>query len=333
MLVTRGQDVAEIRSVVYQMAERFGAKDVEGVMALWVEEEASAIGTGADEIRFGSDAVRLQIARDLSEVDTFSFGMENLRVDVVGDAAFAFADVEIDATFGSESMRFPVRATFGLARTEAGWRIVQGHTSVADSQQPEGQSFPVELTKTLSDLLTSIDSAAGSSDLQSKGLGTATFLFTDIVDSTALSETIGDEKWSALIDDHFRTVKEIVESEGGSVVKTLGDGGMFVFPSGTAALFAAIQIQREVTSSVEHPLNLRVGVHTGDVIQGQNDYIGLTVNKAARVAAAADGDQILVSSTTADIVNHSDIAFGDPTTVELKGVTGTHTLLPLNWQT
>lgn len=331
--MTKGQDVAEIRSVVYQMAERFGARDVEGVMALFVEEGASAVGTGVDEVRFGSDAVRLQMARDLSEVDTISFGVENLRVDVVGDAAFAFANVEINATFGSESMRFPVRATFGLARTEAGWRIVQAHTSVPDPQQPEGQSFPVELTKTLSDLLTSMDSAAASSDLQSRNLGTATFLFTDIVDSTVLSQTMGDDKWSELIGAHFKTVEGIVESEGGSVVKTLGDGGMFVFPSGTATLFAAIQIQRAVTSSVEHALSLRVGVHTGDVVQGQNDYIGLTVNKAARVAAAADGEQVLVSSTTVDIVNHSTLEFGDPITVELKGITGTHTLLPLNWQT
>ena len=53
--------------------------------------------------------------------------------------------------------------------------------------------------------------------------------------------------------------------------------------------------------------------------------------KAARVAAAARGDQILVSSTTADIVNSSEIDFGDPITVELKGIEGTHTLRPLNW--
>ena len=186
------------------MAERFGAKDVEGVMAVFVKAGGSVVGTGADEIRFGSDAVRLQLARDVSEVDTFSFGMENLRVDVFGDAAFAFADVEIFATFGSESMRFPVRGTFGLARTEAGWRIAQIHISVTDPQQDEGRSFPVQLTKTLSDLLTSIDSAAGSSELRSKTLDTATFLFSDIVDSTVLSQTMGDDNWSKLIEDHFQ---------------------------------------------------------------------------------------------------------------------------------
>ena len=331
--MTIEQDVAEVRSVIYRMAGAFGAKDVDGAMGLFIEQGASTVGTGVDELRFGSEAVRFQISRDVSEADTLSFGMESLRVDVFGDAAFAFADAMINATFGSESFRFPVRSTFGLVRTEAGWRIAQVHTSVAHLEQSEGRSFPVKLTRTLSDLLSSIDSAAGSSVLRSKKLGTATFVFTDIVGSTALSESLGDQKWSELVGDHFKAVKELVEDGGGSVVKTLGDGGMFAFPSGTAALLAAIQIQRAATSSTEHRLSLRVGVHTGDVVQGQDDYIGLTVNKAARVAAAADGDQILVSSTTADIVNHSEIGFGDPTTVELKGITGTHTLLPLNWQT
>jgi class 3 adenylate cyclase len=333
LLVTTEQDVAQVRSVVYLMAGAFAAKDVDGAMGTFIEEGASIVGTGLDELRFGSDAVRFQIARDISEADTLSFGMESLRVDVFGDAAFAFADAVINATFGSESFRFPVRSTFGLVRTDAGWRIAQVHTSVAHHQQSQGRSYPVKLTKTLSDLLSSIDGAAGSSVLQSKSLGTATFVFTDIVDSTALSQSIGDQKWSELIGNHFKTVEEIVENGGGSVVKTLGDGGMFAFPSGTAALLAAIQTQHAVTSSTEHRLSLRVGVHTGDVVQEQNDYIGLTVNKAARVAAAAEGDQILVSSTTADIVNHSEIEFGDPITVELKGITGTHTLLPLNWQT
>lgn len=331
--MTVEQDVAEVRSVVYRMAERYGAKDIEAVLDTFVGERSMMVGTGLDELRFGSAAVRLQVARDMSEADTLSFRMDTLRVDVFGDAAFAFADAVISATFGSESFRFPLRSTFGLVRADDGWRIAQIHTSIAHRQQGEGRSFPVELTKTLSDLLTSMDSAADSTVLQSKGLATATILFTDIVDSTAMSQSMGDEEWSELIGAHFRALAGIVESEGGSVVKTLGDGGMFVFPSGTAALLAAIHVQREVTSSAERGLSLRVGVHTGDVVQGHDDYVGLTVNKAARVAAAAQGDQILVSSTTADIVNHSRIELGVPFTVELKGIAGTHTLLPLNWQT
>lgn len=329
--MTVDQDRAEIRAVVYRMAERYGAKDVEGTMATFVGEHSSVIGTGTDEIRFGNDAVQFQMARDMSEPDTLSFAVESLHVDVFADSAFAFANAVFHATFRDDVFRFPVRTTFGMVRTDVGWRIAQIHTSIAHREQPEGRSFPVKLTRTLSDLLTSIDSAAASSSIRAKALGTATFLFTDIVDSTALSQSMGDDEWSAVVSEHFDTVGGIVEGQGGSVVKTLGDGGMFVFPSGTSALLAAIDAQRAVTSSRGRRLSIRAGVHTGDVIQGQGDYIGLTVNKAARVAAAAAGDQILASSTTAEVVNHSSIELGEPLTAELKGLEGTHLLFPVNW--
>jgi class 3 adenylate cyclase/ketosteroid isomerase-like protein len=329
--MTIEQAVAEVRSVVYQMAERYGALDADGVLAMFVKEDTLLVGTGADEVRFGPAEVRRQVVRDMSEVDGLSLGMENLRVNVFGEAAFAYSDLVINASVGGESFRFPVRTTIGLILTSDRWRIAQIHTSVPWGEQAPGRSFPVELTKTLSDLLTSIDSDSGSSALTAARLGTATILFTDVVDSTRLSQSMGDQKWSELITAHFDTVRGIVEDEGGSVVKTLGDGGMFVFPSGVSALLAAVRTQRAVTASADDALKVRVGVHTGDVVQGDNDYIGLTVNKAARVAAAAQGDQILVSSTTADIVNSSEIDFGDPITVELKGIEGTHALRPLHW--
>jgi class 3 adenylate cyclase len=163
-------------------------------------------------------------------------------------------------------------------------------------------------------------------------LGTATILFTDVVESTMISQRLGVKDWSTLITAHFETVRGIVEDEGGSVVKTLGDGGMYVFPSGTVALAAAVRIQRAVSSPTDEPLSIRAGVHTGDVVHGGNDYLGLTVNKAARVAAAAMGEQILVSATTVEVVNSSGFEFGDPITVELKGIDGNHVLHPLNWR-
>lgn len=329
--MTIEQAAAEVRLVVYQMAERYGALDADGVMAMFSGEDTVVVGTGADEVRFGSAETRLQIVRDMSEVDRLSMGVENLSVNVFGEAAFAYADLVIDASVGEEFLKLPVRTTIGLIRIGDGWRIAQIHTSVPYGEQAPGRSFPVQLTKTLSDLLTSIDSDSGSSALRAAKLGTATILFTDVVDSTRLSQSMGDQKWSELITTHFDTVREIVEDEGGSVVKTLGDGGMFVFPSGASALLAAVRTQRAVTMSADDGLKVRVGVHTGDVVQDHNDYIGLTVNKAARVAAAAQGDQILVSSTTADIVNSSEIEFGDPITVELKGIEGTHTVRPLHW--
>ena len=318
---TTEQAVAEIRSLVYKMAERYGAKDPDGVMDTFVGEGSSIIGTEIDELRFGAEQVRLQIVRDLSEADALSFGIDRLHVDVFGDSAFAFADGRIVAGIGEETFRFPVRSTFGLTRTNDGWRIAQIHTSVAHVGQSEGRSFPVNLTKTLSDLLTSLDSEAGASLVKAKGLGTSTFVFTDIVDSTELSQSMGDERWFEVMTEHFDA----------SVVKTLGDGGMYVFSSGTSALLAAMETQRTVAASSDPRLSIRVGVHTGDVVQGSDDFIGLTVNKAARVAAAAQGDEILASLTTADIVSNPEIRLGEPKTVELKGIAGSHVLLPVLW--
>ena len=329
--MTVEQDIAAVRSVIYQMMGSYGAKDVDGVMATFVKEDPMIIGTGADELRFTYDDVRFQVARDLSEPDSASVTLEDLRVNVFGDAAFAYAKAIIHASFGDDHHRFPVRFTYGMVRTEDGWRVAQGHTSVPERNQPEGRSFAVKLTKTLSDLLTSIDSDSGSEALEAIGLGTTTILFTDIVDSTSISQSMGDREWSALISSHFESVRGIVEAAGGQVVKTLGDGGMFAFKSGTSALVAAMKTQRAMASIDDHPLMLRIGVHTGDVVKDRDDYIGLTVSKAARVAAAAQGGQVLVSSTTADIVNSSQLEFGEPITVELKGIEGTHTLLPLNW--
>jgi class 3 adenylate cyclase/ketosteroid isomerase-like protein len=331
MALTKEQAIAEVRSTVYQMAERYGASDVDGVMALIFDEAAMAVGTGVDEVALGSADVRRMIARDVSEVDSVSFRIDNLRVSVFGEAAFTYADVVFVASVDGELLRFPARTTFGLVRDGDGWRIAQFHTSMPYGDQTPGRSFPVQLTKTLSDLLNSMDSEPTSEAVTVSKLGTATVLFTDVVDSTVISQAIGDREWAARIAAHFETVREIVEDQDGSVVKTLGDGGMYVFPSGTAALVAAIGIQRAVSVPSDF-LSIRIGVHTGDVVQGDNDYIGLTVNKAARVAAAAIGEQILVSSTTIDIVHNSEFALGDPISVELKGLEGVHIVQALKWR-
>ena len=322
------QSVAEVRSVMYQMAERYGAGDVDGVMALFIDDGPMNIGTGADEARLGTSDVRRLIARDLSEVDVIAMNMDGLSVNVIGDAAFAFSDVVFTAVVDDERTSYPARSTIGLTRTDVGWRIAQIHTSFAYDGQATGRSWPVQLTRTLADLLDAVDSESGSKVLGNAT--TATVLFTDIVDSTLLAESKGDQEWSETITEHFEATRMIVEAEGGSVVKTLGDGGMYVFPAATPALIAAVRIQQRTAGS-GHSLKLRAGVHTGDVIKEADDYLGLTVNKAARVAAAAEGEQILVSTSTADSVNSRQFKFGTPFAVKLKGISGTHNLIPLHW--
>ncbi len=205
------------------------------------------------------------------------------------------------------------------------WKIVLSHFSAA---VPNLELVGADLTRSLSEILESIEWGADS--LQSMS-GTATFVFTDIVDSTPLSLQLGEEAWHSVITAHFDASRSIVEDAGGSVVKTLGDGGMFVFDSGSAALRAAVRLQGAVTESSDPEMALRIGVHTGDVVETEDDYVGATVAKAARVATAANGGQILVSSTTAGLVNSSEFEFGEPTTVRLKGLEGTHQLQPLTW--
>jgi ketosteroid isomerase-like protein len=110
------QAIAEVRSAVYQLAERYGASDVDGVMAMLFDADAMAVGTGSDEVAIGTAEVRGMIARDVSEVDSVSFRIDNLRVSVFGDAAFTYADVIFVASIDGELFRFPARTTFGLAR-------------------------------------------------------------------------------------------------------------------------------------------------------------------------------------------------------------------------
>jgi class 3 adenylate cyclase len=252
---------------------------------------------------------------------------ELLRVEAFEEGTVGWAAIEERRTLPTGET-FIVRLTLVLHLESGAWKVVQSHfsTPVANADV-----LGVELTRTLSDLVDSIDGTEGLLGI-SEASGTATLMFTDIVDSTRLSLAMGDVAWREAITSHFDAVRAVVEQEGGSVVKTLGDGGMYAFTSGASALRAAARTQQAVAGVADPPWQFRIGVHTGDVLQADGDYHGATVAKAARVAAAAEGGQILVSSTAAGLVNATEFEFGNPMTVDLKGLDGTHELLPLHWK-
>jgi class 3 adenylate cyclase len=126
-----------------------------------------------------------------------------------------------------------------------------------------------------------------------------------------------------------------VAREGGRIVKSLGDGHMFAFTSASRALRGAIAIQQ----SLQHPhegecLRVRIGMHTGEVVSRADDFFGHTVIMTARIAAAADGNEILVSSLVKDLTHSvGTYGFGRPRTVELKGLPGEHRVFPVVWAT
>jgi predicted ATPase/class 3 adenylate cyclase len=134
--------------------------------------------------------------------------------------------------------------------------------------------------------------------------GTVTFLFTDIEGSTRLLREIGDS-YRAVQDDHMGLMREAIAKGGGREIRTEGDSFFVVFPSATGAVEAAAAAQR---SFAEHawshgePLRVRMGLHTGEGRLGGDDYLGIDVNRAARIAAAAHGGQVLLSEATRALV-------------------------------
>lgn len=164
--------------------------------------------------------------------------------------------------------------------------------------------------------------------------GVASIMFTDIADSTTIAETIGDTRWTETVKRHLRLVESEIAHGGGHLVKALGDGVMSSFASTRAALAAAQAIQRANAGETTEPhLQIRIGLHTGELITSDSDHFGTVVNKAARIAALAAPGDIRVSDATRIMVGGAnDFRFVDPVTVSLKGLEGEHAVYKLEWR-
>jgi class 3 adenylate cyclase len=145
----------------------------------------------------------------------------------------------------------------------------------------------------------------------------ATVLFTDIVDSTNRAQELGDRKWRTLIEYHDAVVSQEIGKFRGRVIKTLGDGFLATFDGPVRAVHCASNIVALVRLL---GLNVRTGLHTGEVQFKGNDVGGLAVTVAARISALASADQILVSRTVRDLVIGSGIPFADYGVHSLKGL-------------
>ena len=115
--MSAARDITAIRSLIYRMAEKYGNRDVDGVMETLVDEAPSIIGTGAHEVVFGVEAVRSQVANELAETDGLAMTVGELHIDVFDGSAVAYAESVIHATFGDDTYNFPVRTSYVLAGT------------------------------------------------------------------------------------------------------------------------------------------------------------------------------------------------------------------------
>jgi predicted ATPase/class 3 adenylate cyclase len=137
--------------------------------------------------------------------------------------------------------------------------------------------------------------------------GTVTFLFTDIEGSTRLLQRLGD-RYREVVDDHGRILRDAIASGGGTEIHTEGDSFFAVFPTPAGALAAVVQAQRGLAGHPwpeGHSVRVRMGLHTGNGLLGGDDYIGLDVHRAARIAAAGHGGQVLISEATKSQVEHT----------------------------
>jgi len=148
-------------------------------------------------------------------------------------------------------------------------------------------------------------------------------LFTDIVDSTALAESMGPTRWRELVGMHNERIQFELDRYRGRLVKTTGDGVLALFDGSERAVRAAAAICLAAKSL---GLTIRAGIHTGEVEVAAGDVRGLAVHVAARVMALAGPSQVFVSATTCELVADSGLTFVDAGSHELKGVSGARQL-------
>jgi pimeloyl-ACP methyl ester carboxylesterase len=147
-----------------------------------------------------------------------------------------------------------------------------------------------------------------------------TVMFTDVVGSTDRAAALGDRAWRQLLGRHDALVADVVARHGGAIVDTAGDGALARFDGPARAVRAAAAIVSGVRAL---GLDVRAGVHTGEIEQAGDSIAGIAVHVGARISALAGPGQVLVSSTVRDLVAGSGLEFSEWGEAELKGVPGT----------
>jgi len=145
----------------------------------------------------------------------------------------------------------------------------------------------------------------------------ATVMFTDIVASTERAAQLGDARWRELLSAHQAAVRDALTRFRGREVKTLGDGSLATFDGPARAIRCGHAISEAARSS---GLEVRIGLHSGEVELMDDDVGGIAVHIASRIGALAAADEVLVSSTVKDLVAGSGIRFADRGTKQLKGI-------------
>ncbi len=278
----------------------------------------------ADDETWSGQLFRKGFADHVAEIPDFDWQEHSLEAFECGDIGWAHCHATI--TFSANGKASPHRFTFVLHLEEGVWRIIQVHVS---NPTPNLEKMGAE-----HEALNALVAAARDGFVQDQREGTASVMFTDIADSSKITQQLGDSDWTDTILHHLKLTEDAIAEHRGRLVKSLGDGTMSIFQTVHDAVQAAISLQRKnATSASDTSLGLRIGIHTGDVIQREEDFFGTVVNKAARITGLSGPNEIHVSDVTRLLVgSEADLHFGPAKPVHLKGFGGQQTVYRLEWK-
>jgi class 3 adenylate cyclase len=243
--------------------------------------------------------------------------------------------LERDESNDRELAQEMLSTVLGTAR-EMGARWIVDR-ALRDRLEAQGLSG-VDVTTSIDDMVTALEEERPDMRAHAAPDGTVAILFSDIEDSTVLTERLGDEQWLQVLREHNAIFREQISRHDGYEVKSQGDGFMLAFPDPCEALECAIDVQRAFAEREQagerEALRVRMGLHTGEVISEEGDYFGKNVILAARIAAQALGGEILVSQEMRDAAttgNENGLRFDDGRELELKGLAGSHRVFRADW--
>ena len=252
------------------------------------------------------------------------------------DEIHAMSEGTVGWAVGRADMASPIdgsvefRFTTVLHLEHGEWRIVQ----LAQLHPREQRGATASCSRqSVDDIVEAVSESRPDLSATSSPEGTVTIAFTDIEDSMRLNAFLGDRRWLDVLRAHNEVVKRTTEEHGGTVVKSQGDGFMLAFASARRAVTCAQAIEAAVAETFRDPgspIRVRIGLHVGETVHEADDHFGHAVNYAARVASAAAGGEIVVSSLVYGLLAQTgEFEFDAAREVELKGIEGLQRVYPL----
>ncbi|WP_271949383.1 nuclear transport factor 2 family protein [Ruegeria faecimaris] len=313
----------ELVAVIRRWNDAVRLKDRAALMNLLSSSEHLRYQGSADGESWSGQVFRQGFADHTREIPDFSWDEHSLEAFECGDIGWAHCEATL--AFTSNGKATLHRFTFVLHLENGVWKMIQMHVSNPTSNM---EKIGIE-----HEALNALIAAARQEFTQDQQEGAASVMFTDIAGSSEITRQVGDHKWTALISSHFDLAENLIHTHGGRLVKSLGDGTMSIFSSVHDAIQAATEFQRENAAlQSDIPLGLRVGIHTGDVIQRDEDFFGSVVNKAARVTGLCGANEILVTDVTRLLLGATaGLQFSAPISAQLKGFGGPQTVYRVDW--